>query len=81
MTRSYAVALTFFEIRFILGVTGLDQPPDPAIAEIVVWACVAVAVLVGDLANQWYELRSVPGRVAAPAAPAAAALAARREFA
>lgn len=56
MTRSYAVALTFFQIRFILGITGLDQPPDPAIAEIVVWSCVALGVLVGDIANQWYEL-------------------------
>lgn len=57
MTRSYAVALTFFEGRLILGLTGLDQPPDPAMAEIVVWACVAMAVLVGDLANQWTEMQ------------------------
>jgi uncharacterized membrane protein len=62
MTRSYAVALTFLEIRCILGVTGLDAPPDPAIAEIVVWSCVAVAVLIGDLANQWYDLQSAPRR-------------------
>lgn len=58
MTRSYAVALTFFEVRLILGVTGLDTPPDPAIAEIAVWACVALSVPIGDLANQWYELQS-----------------------
>lgn len=57
MTRSYAVALVFFEGRLILGVTGLDRPPDPAVAEIVVWTCVALAVLVGDLANQWTELQ------------------------
>ncbi|WP_395676388.1 DUF2306 domain-containing protein [Inquilinus sp.] len=57
MTRSYAVALVFFEGRLILGLTGLDQPPDPAVAEIVVWTCVALAVLVGDLANQWTELQ------------------------
>jgi len=77
MTRSYAVALTFFEIRFILGLTGLDTPPDPAIAEIVVWACVAVAVLVGDIANQWYELQSSPRRpVMVPAAEPVAASAA-----
>jgi hypothetical protein len=73
MTRSYAVALTFFVIRFILGVTGLDRPPDPAIAEIVVWACVALAVLVGDLANQWYELSSMPRRTGVPLAPVAPA--------
>jgi len=65
MTRSYAVALTFFEGRLILGVTGLDQPPDPAIAEIVVWTCVALSVLVGDLANQWYEFQ--PPRRTPPA--------------
>lgn len=63
MTRSYAVALTFFEIRFILGITGLDTPPNPAVVEIAVWACVALAVLIGDLANQWYELQ--PGRLRA----------------
>jgi hypothetical protein len=73
MTRSYAVALTFFQIRFILGVTGLDMPPDPAVAEIVVWTCVALSVLVGDIANQWYELRVAPRRAAARTAPAAAA--------
>ncbi|MBW8724569.1 MAG: DUF2306 domain-containing protein [Inquilinus limosus] len=57
MTRSYAVALVFFEGRLILGLTGLDRPSDPAVAEIVVWTCVALAVLVGDLANQWTELQ------------------------
>lgn len=57
MTRSYAVALTFFEARFILGVTGLDQPPDPVVGEIAVWTCVALSVLIGDLANQWSELQ------------------------
>ena len=73
MTRSYAVALTFFEIRFILGVTGLDQPPDPAVAEIAVWTCVGLSVLVGDLANQWYELRPTSRRVGARVAAASAA--------
>ena len=58
MTRSYAVSLTFFQIRFILGMSGLDQPPSFAVTEIVVWTCVALAVLVGDLANQWYELQT-----------------------
>lgn len=56
MIRSYAVALTFFEIRFILGITGLDQPFDWAVLEVTVWTCVAFSILVGDLANQWYEL-------------------------
>jgi hypothetical protein len=75
MTRSYAVALTFLEIRFFLGITGLDQPPSFAIAEIVVWTFVAVAVLIGDLANQWYEisLRARPARVRAAPITAVAA--------
>ncbi len=55
MTRSYAVALTFFESRLILGVTGLDQPLNLAVAETVVWATLALSVLVGDLTNQWHE--------------------------
>ena len=75
MIRSYAVALTFLETRFIIGVAGLDQPFDWAIAETVVWACTAMALLVGDLANQVYELRTAkpqPARARA-AAPTVAA--------
>jgi Predicted membrane protein (DUF2306) len=30
MIRSYAVALTFLQVRLILGLTGLDQPPNRA---------------------------------------------------
>ncbi len=67
MTRSYAVVIAFFEIRFILGVTGLDQPPDGKIAETVVWVCVALSPLVGDVANQVYELQSVRRPMSAPA--------------
>ena len=57
MIRSYAVALTFLEVRLILGVFGLDQPPDWHVLETVVWSCVASSVLVGDIANQLYEGR------------------------
>jgi hypothetical protein len=70
MTRSYAVALTFFQVRVILGLTGLDRPPAPAVAEIVVWVCVALAVLIGDLANQWYELNQAPRRTVITVPPA-----------
>ena len=55
MIRSYAVALTFLEIRFIAGVFGLDQPFDWHTIETVVWSCVASSVLIGDIANQLYE--------------------------
>src|SRR5260370_28702219 len=66
MTRSYAAALTFFEIRLILGVMGWDD--DPVLVETVVWSCTACAILVGDIANQIYELRSMrPRRARMPA--------------
>ena len=55
MIRSYAVALTFLEIRAIVGVFGLDQPFDWHILETVVWSCVASSVLIGDIANQLYR--------------------------
>jgi uncharacterized membrane protein len=67
MTRSYAAALTFFEIRLILGVMGWDN--DLVIVETVVWSCTACAILLGDIANQIYELRSMrPRRARMPAA-------------
>jgi hypothetical protein len=73
MTRSYAVALTFFEVRFILGVTGWNEPFNWQIVETVVWTCTACSVLVGDIANQVYELQSARPRFArAKAEPVAA---------
>jgi len=78
MTRSYAVALVFFEVRVILGVTGWDRPVNFATVEAVLWACLAFSVLLGDLANQWYELRSLRPRTArTQAAQSVAASAAR----
>ena len=49
IARSYAVALTFLESRFILGVTGLDQPLNLAAAETSVCASLALSFLVGYL--------------------------------
>jgi uncharacterized membrane protein len=72
MTRSYACALTFFEVRFIIGVAGWDIT-DNAITETVVWVCVALAVLVGDIANQIYELQSMQSRTTRPVVQAVAA--------
>jgi hypothetical protein len=69
MTRSYAAALTFFEIRLILGIMGWEQ--DPVMVETVVWSCTASAILVGDVANQIYELQSMrPRRARVPIAQA-----------
>lgn len=55
MTRSYAVALVFFEGRLVLGLTGWERLSDD-IQEAVIWSCLALAILLADLANQWYEL-------------------------
>ena len=75
MIRSYAVALTFLEIRVILGIFGLDDPFDWHILETVVWSCTASSVLIGDIANQLYE-GHLARRRAAPARPQNAAVAA-----
>jgi hypothetical protein len=67
MTRSYAAALTFFEIRLILGVTGWEQ--DPVMVETVVWACTATSILLADIALQVQELLAMrPRRARAPIA-------------
>ena len=51
MTRSFACALIFLQVRVIIGLTGWDE-----FAEIVVWACVAAAVPPADLVLQYQEL-------------------------
>ncbi|HKS88219.1 MAG TPA: DUF2306 domain-containing protein [Stellaceae bacterium] len=58
MIRSYAAALTFLEIRVILGIFGLDNPFDWRTVETVVWSCTASAILVGDIANLVYDART-----------------------
>jgi hypothetical protein len=58
MIRSCAVALTFLEVRLIVGIFGLDQPLDWHVLETVVWSCVASSVLIADIANQLYEVRA-----------------------
>jgi uncharacterized membrane protein len=56
MTRSYAVALVFFEGRLILGLTGLDQA-GVEMVQAVIWSCLAVSVLLADVVNDWYDIR------------------------
>jgi Predicted membrane protein (DUF2306) len=75
MIRSYAVALTFLQIRFILGVSGLDQPFDWHVVETVVWSCVASSVLIGDIANQLYEGHLTRRRAGGLARPGSIAVA------
>ncbi len=56
MTRSFAVALVFLEVRVILGVTGLEKL-GPSAAETVVWVCVGFSLLAADIVLQLQELR------------------------
>ena len=57
MTRSFAVALVFLEVRVILGVTGWEQL-GPGAAETVVWFCLAFALLAADVVLQVQQLFS-----------------------
>jgi hypothetical protein len=69
MTRSYAIALVFIEGRFIMGVTGWEQL-GVEIVQAIIWSCLAMSVLLADLANHWTEIRSAlsaPVRSEAPA--------------
>ena len=56
MTRSYAVAIVFLEVRVILGVTGWERLGE-RVTETVVWFCVAFALLFADIALQWQDFR------------------------
>jgi uncharacterized membrane protein len=64
MTRSFAVALVFLEVRVVLGVTGLEKLG--TFDETVVWICLAFSILFADAALQWQELRRtrpIPAKV------------------
>ena len=69
MTRSFAVALVFLEVRVILGVTGWDNLNPPP-AEAVVWFCNAISIFLADAVLQLQELWRT--RTIAAKAPAAA---------
>lgn len=69
MIRSYAVALVFLEVRFILGVTGWEQL-GVEIVQAVIWSCMALSLLIADVINNWQELRGAlksPVKSPAPA--------------
>ena len=55
MTRSFAVALVFLEVRVIGGLGGWENL-DAHTNETIVWACLAFSILFADLALQWQEL-------------------------
>lgn len=66
MTRSYAVAIVFLEVRVVAGIGGWDN--SSTAMETTVWAGVALSLLFADIAIQWREL--LPTRpVAAKAMP------------
>jgi uncharacterized membrane protein len=68
MTRSFAVALVFLEVRVIAGLGGWDG--NPAAIETIVWIGLAASLLVADIVLQAQEsLRSRPrtARLAATA--------------
>jgi hypothetical protein len=70
MTRSFAVAIVFLEVRVILGTTGWERLGIAA-TETVVWTCLAFSVLAGDIAIQVQELwRKRPDPVRARAVSA-----------
>ena len=56
MVRSYAIALVFIEGRFIMGVTGWEQL-GVEMVQAIIWSCLAMSILLGDLANHWTEIR------------------------
>lgn len=55
MTRSFAVALVFLEVRVIGGLGGVDDL-DASANEIIVWVCLAFSILAADLVLQWQKL-------------------------
>jgi uncharacterized membrane protein len=55
MTRSYAVALVFFEVRLISGILGLDD--SETASETIVWICLAFSIPLADLVLQIQESR------------------------
>ena len=65
MTRSYAVALVFFEGRMLGGLLGIDDNVNATMAAI--WACLALSLVFAEFANNYHEIRmnlSAPVRTA-----------------
>jgi uncharacterized membrane protein len=54
MTRSFAVALVFLEVRVVGGITGWENFGNRA-DETIVWVCLAFSILSADFVLQWKE--------------------------
>jgi len=68
MTRSFAVAIVFLEVRVVGGVTAWENLSQ-SVNETIVWMCVAFSLLFADIVLQWQELFR-PRPVAAGTRPA-----------
>ena len=70
MTRSFAVALVFLDVRVIGGVGAWDNL-DAHANETIVWTCLAFSILSADLVLQWQQLGPSPSVVRrhSPASP------------
>lgn len=55
MTRSYAVALVFFEGRLLGGVLGIDSNVNATMAAI--WACLALSMVFAELVNSFHDIK------------------------
>ena len=55
MTRSYAVALVFFEGRLVGGLLGIDANVNATMAAI--WACLALSMLFAEIANSFNDIK------------------------
>jgi hypothetical protein len=55
MTRSYAVALVFFEGRMLGGLLGIDDNVNATMAAI--WACMAMSLVFAEFANSYFDIR------------------------
>lgn len=55
MTRSYAVALVFFQGRLLGGLLGIDSNVNATMAAI--WSCLALSMLFAELANSYSDIK------------------------
>lgn len=55
MTRSFAVAVVFLEVRVVAGLTGWEKL-GPGAVEAIVWGCLAFSILSADVVLQAQEL-------------------------
>jgi hypothetical protein len=62
-TRSYAVALVFIAGRFVMGITGWETL-GIEIVQAIIWSCLALSLLLGDVAIHWNEICAALSRKA-----------------